>query len=102
MNRRDFLAGSGFTTSAFTTPVTRWLVTPANETADHAGEKQVGRADLVARWSRQPVTELASSSPRRTWSPVAWRRRPPHAGDADGGGPIHHHERAERIGGSFG
>ncbi|MET7609296.1 hypothetical protein ABZS96_44700 [Streptomyces avermitilis] len=46
MNRRDFLAGFGFTTSAFTTPVTRWLVTPADETADHQGGGQVGRADL--------------------------------------------------------
>ncbi|WP_330288710.1 sporulation protein [Streptomyces sp. NBC_00576] len=46
VNRRDFLAGSGFAASAFTTPVTRWLVTPADETADHSGGKQVGRADL--------------------------------------------------------
>ncbi|MCC9711778.1 sporulation protein [Streptomyces sp. MNU76] len=49
VNRRDFLtqAGSGFAASAFTTPVTRWLVTPADETADHEGGKQVGRADLA-------------------------------------------------------
>lgn len=46
VNRRDFLAGSGFAASAFTTPVTRWLVTPADETADHRGGHQVGRADL--------------------------------------------------------
>ncbi|MER7980431.1 sporulation protein [Streptomyces sp. NPDC095817] len=51
VNRRDFLAGSGFaasafTASAFTTPITRWLVTPADETADHRGGQQVGRADL--------------------------------------------------------
>ncbi|MGY4907259.1 sporulation protein [Streptomyces sp. 900116325] len=46
VNRRDFLAGSGFAASAFTTPVTRWLVTPADETADHCGGRQVGRADL--------------------------------------------------------
>ncbi|MFD8818669.1 sporulation protein [Streptomyces sp. NPDC059627] len=46
VNRRDFLAGSGFAASAFTTPVTRWLVTPADETADHRGGRQVGRADL--------------------------------------------------------
>ncbi|MFF3400406.1 sporulation protein [Streptomyces sp. NPDC002659] len=46
MNRRDFLTGSGFAVSAFTTPVTRWLV-PADEAADVAGSrKQVGRADL--------------------------------------------------------
>ncbi|MFI9076045.1 sporulation protein [Streptomyces sioyaensis] len=46
VNRRDFLTGSGFAVSAFTTPVTRWLVTPADAAADHTGSKQVGRADL--------------------------------------------------------
>lgn len=46
VNRRDFLTGSGFAVSAFTTPVTRWLVTPADGSADHAGGQQVGRADL--------------------------------------------------------
>ncbi|GAA4914145.1 sporulation protein [Streptomyces coeruleoprunus] len=46
VNRRDFLTGSGFAVSAFTTPVTRWLVTPADDTAHHTGGKQVGRADL--------------------------------------------------------
>ncbi|MER7044705.1 sporulation protein [Streptomyces jumonjinensis] len=46
VNRRDFLTGSGFAASAFTTPVTRWLVTPADEAADHRGGKQVGRSDL--------------------------------------------------------
>ncbi|MEU7648833.1 sporulation protein [Streptomyces huasconensis] len=46
VNRRDFLTGPGFAVSAFTTPVTRWLVTPADEAADHKGSKQVGRADL--------------------------------------------------------
>ncbi|MFJ8503494.1 sporulation protein [Streptomyces avermitilis] len=46
VNRRDFLAGSGFAASAFTTPVTRWLVNPADDTADHTGGRQVGRADL--------------------------------------------------------
>lgn len=46
VNRRDFLAGSGFAASAFTIPVTRWLVTPADNTADHRGGQQVGRADL--------------------------------------------------------
>lgn len=48
VNRRDFLTtgASGFAVSAFTTPVTRWLVTPADETADHDGGRQVGRADL--------------------------------------------------------
>ncbi|GGO86789.1 sporulation protein [Wenjunlia tyrosinilytica] len=46
VNRRDFLAGSGFAASAFTVPVTRWLVSPADDTADHAGGRRVGRADL--------------------------------------------------------
>ncbi|GLF97859.1 sporulation protein [Streptomyces yaizuensis] len=46
MNRRDFLTGSGFAASAFTTPVTHRLVTPADEAANHQGGKQVGRADL--------------------------------------------------------
>ncbi|GAA1356265.1 sporulation protein [Streptomyces beijiangensis] len=48
VNRRDFLTTgvSGFAVSAFATPVTRWLVTPADETADHAGGRQVGRTDL--------------------------------------------------------
>ncbi|MFF3035748.1 sporulation protein [Streptomyces rubiginosohelvolus] len=46
VNRRDFLTGSGFAVSAFTTPVTRWLVTPADEAADHKGSTRVGRADL--------------------------------------------------------
>ena len=46
MNRRDFLTGSSFAVSAFTTPVTRWLVTPADETAAHRGSVRVGAADL--------------------------------------------------------
>ncbi|MEU7162554.1 sporulation protein [Streptomyces chrestomyceticus] len=46
VNRREFLSGPGFAVSAFTTPVTRWLITPADEAADHIGGRQVGRADL--------------------------------------------------------
>ncbi|MFI6344710.1 sporulation protein [Streptomyces sp. NPDC050560] len=46
VNRRDFLAGTGFAASAFTTPVTRWLVTPADENPGRRGGRQVGRADL--------------------------------------------------------
>ncbi|HEY8986630.1 MAG TPA: sporulation protein [Streptomyces sp.] len=46
VNRRDFMTSSGFAASAFTTPVTRWLVTPADETAAHHGGRRVGRADL--------------------------------------------------------
>jgi tetratricopeptide (TPR) repeat protein len=37
VNRRDFLTGSGFAVSAFTTPVTRWLVTPVDEAAGVVG-----------------------------------------------------------------
>ncbi len=48
VNRRGFLTtgASGFAVSAFTTPVTRWLVTPADESAHHSGGHRVGRADL--------------------------------------------------------
>ena len=46
VNRRDFLTGSSFAITAFTTPVTRWLVSPADETADHRGGLRVGRTDL--------------------------------------------------------
>ncbi|WP_326725872.1 MULTISPECIES: sporulation protein [unclassified Streptomyces] len=46
VNRRDFLAGTGFAASAFTTPVTRWLVTPADDTAERRSGQQVGQADL--------------------------------------------------------
>jgi len=46
VNRRDFLTGSSFAIAAFTMPVTRWLVSPADETADHCGGLRVGRTDL--------------------------------------------------------
>ncbi|MFJ3946320.1 sporulation protein [Streptomyces griseoaurantiacus] len=46
VNRRDFLAGTGFAASAFTTPVTRWLVAPFDENPDRCGGQQVGRNDL--------------------------------------------------------
>ncbi|MEY9839555.1 sporulation protein [Streptacidiphilus sp. EB103A] len=46
VNRRDFLTGSTFAITAFTTPVTRWLVSPADTTADHRGGLRVGRTDL--------------------------------------------------------
>ena len=46
VNRRDFLTGSSFAITAFTTPVTRWLVHPADRTADHRGGLRVGRTDL--------------------------------------------------------
>ncbi|GJF30285.1 MFS transporter [Kitasatospora sp. NE20-6] len=47
VNRRDFLTGSSFAVAAFTTPVTRWPVTPADETAAHRGSVRVGAADLA-------------------------------------------------------
>ena len=47
VNRRDFLTGSSFAVSAFATPVTRWLGTPADETAAHRGSLRVGTADLA-------------------------------------------------------
>ncbi|MFJ5924711.1 sporulation protein [Kitasatospora sp. NPDC092948] len=47
VNRRDFLTGTGFAVAAFTTPVTRWLVTPADDDAAHRGRGRVGAADLA-------------------------------------------------------
>jgi tetratricopeptide (TPR) repeat protein len=46
VNRRDFLTGSSFAITAYSTPVTRWLVNPADVTADHRGRFRVGRSDL--------------------------------------------------------
>ncbi|MFD7907357.1 sporulation protein [Kitasatospora sp. NPDC059747] len=47
VNRRDFLAGSSFAVASFTTPVTRWLVSPADDTSSHRGSGRVGTADLA-------------------------------------------------------
>ncbi|MER5635592.1 sporulation protein [Kitasatospora sp. NPDC002227] len=47
VNRRDFLTGTGFAVSAFATPVTRWLVTPTDDSATHRGRGRVGAADLA-------------------------------------------------------
>ncbi|WP_240466540.1 sporulation protein [Streptomyces sp. S5] len=47
VDRRDFLTGTGFAVSAFTTPVTRWLVTPSDDDAAHRGRGRVGTADLA-------------------------------------------------------
>ncbi|GAA3002786.1 MFS transporter [Kitasatospora albolonga] len=51
VNRRDFLTGTGFAVSSFATPVTRWLVNPADEDAAHRGRNtargRVGAADLA-------------------------------------------------------
>lgn len=47
VDRRDFLTGTGFAVSAFTTPVTRWLVSPADADAAHQGRGRVGAADLA-------------------------------------------------------
>lgn len=46
VNRRDFLTGSSFAISAYSTPVTRWLVNPTDEAAGHHGRFRVGRTDL--------------------------------------------------------
>ena len=45
VNRRDFL-GSTFAISAYSTPVTRWLTTPADDAAAHQGGLRVGRTDV--------------------------------------------------------
>ncbi|WP_327673714.1 sporulation protein [Kitasatospora sp. NBC_00458] len=47
VNRRDFLAGSGFAVASFTTPVTRWLVSPADDSSAHRGSGRVGAVDLA-------------------------------------------------------
>ncbi|MFD7641967.1 sporulation protein [Kitasatospora sp. NPDC059795] len=47
VDRRDFLTGTGFAVSAFATPVTRWLVAPADDGSAHRGHSRVGAADLV-------------------------------------------------------
>ncbi|MEV0537545.1 sporulation protein [Kitasatospora sp. NPDC050463] len=47
VDRRDFLTGTSFAVSAFATPVTRWLVTPADDDASHRGRGRVGAADLA-------------------------------------------------------
>jgi tetratricopeptide (TPR) repeat protein len=45
VNRRDFL-GSSFAITAYSTPVTRWLITPADAPSDHRGGVRVGRGDV--------------------------------------------------------
>ncbi|WP_280670510.1 MULTISPECIES: sporulation protein [unclassified Kitasatospora] len=47
VDRRDFLTGSSFAVAAFATPVTRWLGTPADESAARRGSVRVGSADLA-------------------------------------------------------
>ncbi|MER6443256.1 hypothetical protein ABT275_44270 [Streptomyces sp. NPDC001185] len=49
MDRRNCLS-NGFTVSAFTTPVTRWLIQPADAAATHYGGRRVGRTDLTELW----------------------------------------------------
>ncbi len=73
LNLRDFPAGSGSTASAFTTPVTRWPVTPAGETADHRGGRQVGRTDL------DELREAADDARRRDskYGGGNWKATPP-------------------------
>jgi hypothetical protein len=59
VNHRGFLSGSSFAVSAFTTPVTRWLVQPTDEIAEHSGRRKVGLADL------EELREAAHDA--RTW-----------------------------------
>ncbi|MGF1431116.1 sporulation protein [Kitasatospora sp. LaBMicrA B282] len=46
VDRRDFVTGTSFAISAFTTPFARWLINPADSEASHRGGRQVGRGDL--------------------------------------------------------
>ncbi|MFD5514688.1 sporulation protein [Streptomyces sp. NPDC127066] len=46
VDRRDFLARSGFAIASFNTPVTRWLVKPAEEPQEHFGGRHVGAGDV--------------------------------------------------------
>lgn len=103
VNRRDFLTGSGFAVSAFTTPVTRWLVTPADEAADHKGGKQVGRPDLDELRDRptRPAAgtpNTAAGTGRPTPSPSASRNGLPRCCEARSptrsAGPVLRHQRA--------
>ncbi|WP_055532224.1 hypothetical protein [Streptomyces alboniger] len=50
---------SGFAASAFTTPVTRWLVTPADDTADHHHARLSAFAAEVFRDLRNPRAALS-------------------------------------------
>ncbi|MFJ3216716.1 hypothetical protein ACIPLC_12430 [Kitasatospora sp. NPDC086801] len=49
VDRRDFL-GTSFAVSAFTTPVTRWLVRPADLGVAARGSRRVGRRDVEELW----------------------------------------------------
>lgn len=46
VNRRDFLASSGFAVGAFNTPFTRWLIRPTDPHAAHQGGVRVGAEDV--------------------------------------------------------
>ncbi|MDH6118565.1 tetratricopeptide (TPR) repeat protein [Kitasatospora sp. GAS204A] len=49
VDRRDFL-GTSFAISAFTTPVTRWLVRPTDPGVAARGSRRVGRRDVEELW----------------------------------------------------
>ena len=51
VDRRDFLtatSGSSFVIAAYATPVTRWLVAPADPGASHRGSRTIGSRDVAA------------------------------------------------------
>ncbi len=49
MHRRDFF-GKAFATSAYTLPVTRWLIHPAAAAPAHGGGRRVGQKELAELW----------------------------------------------------
>lgn len=59
LNRRNFLASSPFVVSAFSEPVTRWLVSPTEPVAAQSGRTSVGRAHI------EELREAADSA--RVW-----------------------------------
>jgi len=59
LKRRNFLAASPFVASAFSEPVTRWLVSPTEPVAAQSGRASVGRAHI------EELREAADSA--RVW-----------------------------------
>ncbi|WP_371659627.1 sporulation protein [Streptomyces sp. NBC_00280] len=59
MNRRNFLSASPFVISAFSEPVTRWLVSPTEPLVEQPGRVSVGKAHI------EELREAADSA--RVW-----------------------------------